>query len=117
MESLITKYKFKSVIDQTDYEFRFIIGMDCVSEIKSWYNYEELLKICIIDVITRNIYQYTSTEELLKIKEMGGKVLSYFFDYSSSEARKYLSSDLHNLSAMIVGKEVFKYIEDNNLYQ
>jgi nicotinate-nucleotide adenylyltransferase len=90
-----------------------IIGADLVPELKLWYEYENLIKICSFVVVDRNqinLEEYLNQYPFLKIvKTFVG------IDVSSSEIRKKIKEG--KSIKYLVPEKVENYLKENNLYK
>lgn len=97
----------------------FLCGADMLVTLKTWYKYEELIKLCNILAVFRMGEDYgefsKSIEEIRKDGATVHELTIRVEDLSSTEVRSAVSiaGDLRQK----VSEKIAKYIEDNNLYK
>ncbi len=115
-------YTYLTVLDfHEKYKIKpwFLCGADMLVTFKTWYKYEELIKLCNILAVFRCGENHDEFENALKeLKQDGATVERLELNIenlSSTEVRKAVSekSDLTEK----VSEEIAKYIADNNLYK
>ncbi|MGB9710931.1 MAG: nicotinate-nucleotide adenylyltransferase [Thermodesulfovibrio sp.] len=105
----------------------FIMGIDAFLELKSWYRYEELLRMVDFIIMSRpgfdNLQNYEfiedeEAENCFKIKNSDKRAFFISvspFWISSTQIRKMIQNE--KSIRYLVPEEVRKYIEDNKLYR
>ncbi|WP_028828391.1 nicotinate-nucleotide adenylyltransferase [Proteocatella sphenisci] len=99
----------------------FIVGSDCVFQVESWNNPNEILKLCELIVFERP--EVSTTEELFKKIDYLEKKHSTKIHYigaftdnvSSSEIRDKINGDFGEINGL--NNKIIKYIKTNNLYK
>ncbi len=95
-----TIFLVRELINQfKDYEFSFVIGADNVLKLKTWKDYQELLKMITFIVVNRN----TDNKECLENLEYYSKLRFVFmpeYNISSSELRKMINNH-QNISGLV----------------
>ena len=100
-----------------DGKIDFLIGTDAILGIKSWYNYEKLIKeINFIVVKRQNEINIEKALKDLNLPDLTYKISKVpFLDISSSQIRKILNEK--NTPQNIIPERVLGYILQKNLYQ
>lgn len=97
----------------------FLCGADMLVTLKTWYKYEELIKICNFLAVFRKGEDYGEFQTALKDLSSDGAVVEILKldveNLSSTEVRQRASQD-SDLSGF-VSEKIARYIEDNNLYK
>lgn len=111
---------FKGTIETLKYletlyqnKFSFVMGADNLLEIKTWIDYEELLKNHLIICFNRNnILDKNTVKNIAESYQAKIDLIPLNINISSSEIRKDFKVNKDNLS-----KEVYDYIITNQLYE
>lgn len=111
---------FKGTIETLKYletlyqnKFSFVMGADNLLEIKTWIDYEELLKNHLIICFNRNnILDKNTVKNIAESYQAKIDLIPLNINISSSEIRKDFKLNKDNLS-----KEVYDYIITNQLYE
>ncbi len=94
-------------------KFSFVMGADNLLEIKTWIDYEELLKNYHIICFNRNnLLDKNSVKNIADSYQAKIDLIPLNKDISSSDIRKDLELNKNNLS-----KEIYDYIKTNHLYK
>ena len=106
-----TYYTIKYLIQNYDFsDLYMIIGEDQLINLSNWYK---------IDFIIKNINIICFRRKITSIENQNFKNIQYIpFDYpfSSSHIREMLNNN-NPLRNETINQDVYKYIEDNNLYK
>ena len=111
---------FKGTIETLKYletlyqnKFSFVMGADNLLEIKTWIDYEELLKNHLIICFNRNnILDKNTVKNIAESYQAKIDLIPLNINISSSEIRKDFKVNKDNLS-----KVVYDYIITNQLYE
>lgn len=94
-------------------KFSFVMGADNLLEIKTWIDYEELLKNYHIICFNRNnLLDKNTVKNIADSYQAKIDLIPLNKDISSSDIRKDLELNKNNLS-----KEIYDYIINNHLYK
>ena len=99
-------------------EYYFAIGGDSMADFFKWYKPEEILKEVTLLVYERESREIECDIAIKKAIELGGKVIKldgFGQNISSGEIRCLCS--LGQDVSSLVGREVFEYIKQNDLYK
>ncbi len=107
--SYIVLSKILEVVNDKIY---FVIGSDQFENFKTWYKYEDILRIVEVIVVQRPYINYNYPEDLLlRVKILNNRII----EISSSEIRKRIREAKEY--RFFVPEGVYEYIERNKLYR
>ena len=114
--SVITFSKLHEIY--TDAEFVMLCGADMFLTLKTWYKYDELIKLTAFCAMPRKEGADELTEYAKIVENDGGKCIvidETVTDISSTEIRQRLIKN-EDISRLVPDK-VCEYIENNNLFR
>ena len=114
--SLITFSKLHKIYP--DAEFFMLCGADMFLTLKTWYKYDELIKLTAFCALPRKEGADELKEYAKNVENDGGKCIvidEAVTDVSSTEIRRMII-DNENISGFVPDK-VREYIENNNLFR
>jgi len=99
----------------------FIVGSDCVFQVETWNNTDEIFKLCELIVFERP--EVSTSEELFEKIDYLQKKYSAKIHYigaftenvSSSEIRDKINENINAVKDL--NNKIMKYIKSNNLYK
>lgn len=115
----------RSYTNKFDHDVRFIVGMDAFLELKTWYKYEELIRLCKFIVVNRSCDIF---EDIKRYNEFlcsfPNELIQYIqytkfqriptMDISSTYIRQKIK--LGESVKYLIPDSVLKYIKNNKLY-
>ncbi|MFI3226666.1 MAG: nicotinate (nicotinamide) nucleotide adenylyltransferase [Clostridia bacterium] len=94
-------------------EFYLIVGTDSFVSFEKWYLFEEILSLCTLTVLERNLKNENKTH-----KEYLEKKYNIKIELIDSDVVEISSSEIRSLQANhLLEPEILKYIEKNGLYK